>query len=40
MRSPDWRNAIDYEPLKTLDTPELAGEFLRRLARELQAHER
>lgn len=30
MRSPDWKSASDYEPLNTLDTPELAGEFLRR----------
>jgi len=30
MASPDWRNPQDYEPLRALDTADLAGEFLRR----------
>jgi hypothetical protein len=30
MGTPDWRVASDYEPLKALDTHDLAAEFLRR----------
>ncbi|MDT9600421.1 transcriptional regulator domain-containing protein [Sphingosinicella rhizophila] len=40
MRGPDWRREADYEPLKALDTPELAGEFLRRNPDYQLDHER
>ena len=40
MRHPDWKCAADYEPLKKLDTPELAGEFLRRNPDYQRDHER
>jgi len=30
MRNADWKRAEDYEALKSLDTPDLAGEFLQR----------
>ncbi len=32
MSRPDWRSAADYEPLKGLDAPGFAWEFLRRSA--------
>jgi len=38
--SPDWKRAADYEPLKALDTPDLAAEFLRRNPDFQRDHER
>jgi hypothetical protein len=30
MSRPNWRDPTEYEPLRSVDTPTLAGEFLKR----------
>lgn len=40
MSRPNWRDPIEYESLRSVDTPTLAGEFLKRNSDYIADHER
>jgi hypothetical protein len=40
MERPNWRDPTDYESLRSVDTPTLAGEFLKRNPDYVADHER
>lgn len=40
MSRPNWRDPTEYEPLRSVDTPTLAGEFLKRNPDYIADHER